>query len=397
MFRKIIEILSWIRYPLDEAKRASCRQRWNILERIAILEKTQNTDLERRIAGVERSNGEAWGSIHNIWSNLWTLKSLLKGICKEDAENFSNIRERLSEKEHQENVDQLCHNLSPEAMERLQNILNKKDKLYYNGLVLLRDFFSESELSELDAVRKFHKETRFVSTPEGGHWQWRHYKLPGRLSEVKSISSISPIRFFATVFWDRHGIDLLKTTDGIGDKVIIDAGCWIGDSALVFREKFPSNTIYSFEPNPESYQLALETMALNNVENIVVENMGLGETRKTVNINGMFITSSNAEHKAVIETLDNYVREHNLRVGLIKTDLEGYEPNFFEGAINTIKEQRPILVISIYHTYDDFFKIKPLIESWNLGYTFDFFKGMDEGMGEIMLLAEVRDQQECCG
>jgi hypothetical protein len=46
-------------------------------------------------------------------------------------------------------------------------------------------------------------------------------------------------------------------------------------------------------------------------------------------------------------------------------------------------------VISIYHRYDDFYKIKPLIESWNLGYQFDFFKGMDEGMGEIMLLAEV--------
>jgi FkbM family methyltransferase len=385
MFKKLVSILSWLRNPFDAVKRNSFRRRWNIQERLKSIEKI-NASLEKRLTDVEYSNS-------NIWNTWWLLQSELKGICKQEAGDFTGVRDGLSEEEHQHNVDLLCRNLSPEALVRLQNILNKKDKLYYNGRVLLRDFFSDDELHTLDAVRKFHKEPKFISTSEklgggGGYWQWRHYKLPGRLEAVKSISSISPIRFFATVFLDKHGIDTLKTTDKIGDKAIIDAGCWVGDSVLIFREKFPDNKIYSFEPNPESYQFALEAMTLNNIDNVIIENIGLGEVRKTVTMSGMLIRQDGNEN-VIIDTLDNYVSRHNLQVGLIKTDLEGYESKFLEGAITTIRKQKPILVISIYHNYDDFFKIKPMIESWNLGYQFDFFKGMDEGMGEIMLLAEV--------
>ena len=36
--------------------------------------------------------------------------------------------------------------------------------------------------------------------------------------------------------------------------------------------------------------------------------------------------------------------------------------------------QKPILPISIYHTAHDFFEIKPLIESWGLGYRFSIHK-----------------------
>lgn len=58
-----------------------------------------------------------------------------------------------------------------------------------------------------------------------------------------------------------------------------------------------------------------------------------------------------------------------------------------------IFKQKPILIISIYHNYSDFFKIKPLIESWNLGYRFDFFRGVD-GMttfADTMLICEPRN------
>ena len=47
-------------------------------------------------------------------------------------------------------------------------------------------------------------------------------------------------------------------------------------------------------------------------------------------------------------------------------------------------------MISIYHNYDDFFNIKPLIESWNLGYKFKIIKPkIDCLILETVLLAEV--------
>ena len=47
-------------------------------------------------------------------------------------------------------------------------------------------------------------------------------------------------------------------------------------------------------------------------------------------------------------TIDSYVEENNLNVGLIKVDVEGEEKNLLKGAINTLKTQKPILFLSIY-------------------------------------------------
>jgi hypothetical protein len=102
------------------------------------------------------------------------------------------------------------------------------------------------------------------------------------------------------------------------------------------------------------------------------------------------MTQTPATEKVRVDTLDNYVAAHNLDVGLIKVDVEGFEQPLLHGAVNTIKTQKPVLLISIYHSLDDFFNIKPLIESWNLNYEFTLVKPVNSCiMEETMLIAEV--------
>lgn len=61
------------------------------------------------------------------------------------------------------------------------------------------------------------------------------------------------------------------------------------------------------------------------------------------------------------------------------------------GAQNTIREQRPVLLISIYHNESDFFDIKPWLETLNLGYKFKIHKPVyGSAIIEAMLVAEVR-------
>jgi len=89
-------------------------------------------------------------------------------------------------------------------------------------------------------------------------------------------------------------------------------------------------------------------------------------------------------------TLDSFVDKFGLEVGLIKVDIEGYEREFLKGAEKTIREQRPTLIISIYHHAADFFDIKPIIESWNLGYRFKVYKPVDFSISrEVLLIAEI--------
>lgn len=83
------------------------------------------------------------------------------------------------------------------------------------------------------------------------------------------------------------------------------------------------------------------------------------------------------------------MQEHGLNVGLIKVDTEGHEQPFLRGAEQTIRTQKPVLLISIYHNMPDFFHIKPMLESWNLGYSFRVHKPIDGSVAlETLLIAE---------
>ena len=80
------------------------------------------------------------------------------------------------------------------------------------------------------------------------------------------------------------------------------------------------------------------------------------------------------------------IKENKLKVGLLKIDIEGFESYLLQGAIETIKSQKPALLISIYHNGHDFFEIKPWLESLNLGYKFKIRKAWDHNTNRDTLL-----------
>ena len=76
------------------------------------------------------------------------------------------------------------------------------------------------------------------------------------------------------------------------------------------------------------------------------------------------------EQTVTITTVDRMVNEHKIEPSIIKLDVEGAERETILGAMETIKHFRPVLILSVYHHPKDFFEIKPLIESLDLGYHF---------------------------
>ena len=49
---------------------------------------------------------------------------------------------------------------------------------------------------------------------------------------------------------------------------------------------------------------------------------------------------------------------------------EGFEVEIVKGALDTIKSQRPLLVVAIYHNAPEFYELKSYLEDLNLGYKF---------------------------
>lgn len=67
-------------------------------------------------------------------------------------------------------------------------------------------------------------------------------------------------------------------------------------------------------------------------------------------------------------------------------DLEGYEENALLGAKETIKDQKPILAVSIYHKRWDIFRIPALLLEYNPEYTF-YFRHYGTSLQETVLYA----------
>ncbi|MDR3347996.1 MAG: FkbM family methyltransferase [Acidaminococcales bacterium] len=224
--------------------------------------------------------------------------------------------------------------------------------------------------------------------------------------ERKRIDYNKYKKYFAARFYDtaavcyHSGLKRIPFAAAyIRGKDFIDGGAFTGDSALGF-EGYAPKMIYSFEPLPGNYHYLRQTIKINNLKRVLPMQLGLGNKRESLYIKYnpeaeavdsasliMDNERNTEEVKIDITTLDDFAGENKLDVGLIKLDVEGFEMKVLQGAQKTIREKRPVLLISIYHGPKDFFEIKPLIESWGLRYKFEIVKMDPFGLwADVMLL-----------
>lgn len=250
------------------------------------------------------------------------------------------------------------------------------------------DLYTQKEQNEINDLKKYM--LNHIFQVSDNLFCYDHYFLPIR-------------HFESSVFYFKHGIHELQKSslEYIKEKDIIDVGGFIGDSVLVLEDLCPQ-TIYTFEGVQKHFELIKETLRINHIQNCIAEHLALGAEIGQVifDIKGSssnmqtldYIEQIEGQETVAMTTLDAYASEHELNIGLIKVDIEGAEQQFLQGARKTIEKFRPVLLLSIYHNADDFFGIKPLIESWNLGYRFHIHKPCDHSISrEVLLLCEATD------
>ena len=296
----------------------------------------------------------------------------------ENSNFYNNFAIKLNNRNFKEEYLKLVKNLDDESIDLVNEIISRAQK-YANGK---RAYSVSNEVKEKIINTKLFWANMVKLDKE--LWVYKKYFLP---TDVIPCSSL----------YYEHFIPFLKHKDKLKNKSMIDAGAYIGDSALVLS-KYTNETVYSFEPLNNLAVMFTKTMELNNIKNVKLIEEALGnKIGEGIMIeDGLYSIvddkCNTAKKKDVIKinTIDNFVLTNNLSIGLIKTDVEGLEKELLEGAINTIKTQRPTLLISIYHSFEDFFGIKPMIEDLNLGYKFKVRKPFDQSIcADTILLAEV--------
>ena len=175
------------------------------------------------------------------------------------------------------------------------------------------------------------------------------------------------------IFYYKHGLKYIpeEVILNLNDKDFIDGGAYIGDSALMFEKYYKPKKIYSFEPNINNYNILKKTIKENNLKKVIPIFEALGHSQSYFKLKDLGHASYISEKGTLeikVNTIDNFTSEKILNVGLIKLDIEGFELEALKGAKNTIKEKKPILLISIYHNADGFFGVKNYIEELKCGY-----------------------------
>ena len=146
--------------------------------------------------------------------------------------------------------------------------------------------------------------------------------------------------------------------------VVLDVGAHIGMFAVVASQITGNEgKIYAFEPAPGTFNLLKKTITINAADKIIMPlqkaaGAAVGKTNFFVSDseadNGNSMVSYKEDRKLNgididITTIDTFVKEEHLsKVNFIKIDVEGVEYDTLQGAINTLKNLRPLCIVSIH-------------------------------------------------
>ncbi len=163
--------------------------------------------------------------------------------------------------------------------------------------------------------------------------------------------------------------DIIKSMD-TQDSVFVDVGANNGHHSL-FMSKY-AKTVHAFEPYQRVLDIFDSMIEINNIENIIIHPIGLGEKEEIITYyeppdsnlgTGTFVNSylsdgrSSEEFK--ITTGDSALYEYGINnIDIIKIDIEGYEKAALKGLNKTLQASRPFVFfeISIDPEVDSFFK-----------------------------------------
>ena len=183
--------------------------------------------------------------------------------------------------------------------------------------------------------------------------------------------------------YEPYILDLIAKYLKPGD-TFIDIGANIGQHSL-FAACLVGKTgkVYSFEPIPNIHQQFLDSIKINNFQNIIHSyNNALGNSNETKkfyvkpkNIGASSLVNLDDSEKIIQVSvkIGDEMLGNVTRIDMIKIDVEGYEYEVLLGIKNSLKKYLPILILEFSGTFyleqgqDHGSKILLLLQ--DLGYT----------------------------
>lgn len=177
------------------------------------------------------------------------------------------------------------------------------------------------------------------------------YSVPDGLMHRPAVRLVSNGKVY-----EPKTIAFMRNMAADGD--IIHAGTFFGDFLPGLSAKMTEGKkIWAFEPNPNSYENAAQTITLNNLENVTLQNCAVSNQNSEI----LFRTHDalgqpmGGHSHFVTEKSDGVVSVQAVRidesvpldrpVSILQLDIEGHEQAALRGARGIINKWGPILIL----------------------------------------------------
>lgn len=155
-------------------------------------------------------------------------------------------------------------------------------------------------------------------------------------------------------YWDTMALNIINKY--LPDEaVILDIGANIGSHTVYWALEKNAKKIYSFEPLEATYEILERNIKLNKLEDRVETfNFGLYNLESKASVsnynlanigNTSFVPNNNGGFQ--LKKLDSLKIPE--KIDLIKIDVEGAEVEVVMGAMNTIRKNKPVIVIESFN------------------------------------------------
>jgi FkbM family methyltransferase len=192
---------------------------------------------------------------------------------------------------------------------------------------------------------------RYLSRANSLFYQERGHKMAVYANDFISV------KIFTEGVFERLQLETLMeflnlvSENSTKEMTVLDIGANIGNHSLFFSRQF--NRVFSFEPHPFTYHLL--TFNAQFASNIKTFNFGLGHAdasldlyENTINFGASSTVYQsdlqNQKVKIQVKRLDDCRQEFG-SVDLMKIDVEGMEHSVLLGALDVIKDQKPIILL----------------------------------------------------
>lgn len=156
--------------------------------------------------------------------------------------------------------------------------------------------------------------------------------------------------------WEEYETKLFKKNIKKGD-TILDIGAHIGYYTLIAANLVGrKGKVYAFEPDPKNFKLLEKNVKENKYKNVILVNKAVTRSNGKIklflskeNTGDHRIYSSDDQRENIsIESiyLDDFFKNQNIKINLIKMDIQGAELEALKGGVKTLKKNPNVKIFT---------------------------------------------------